>query len=270
MIVAYWRALADLGLTRVPDFSDPAAAKLLDGPLWRLMLKGAGALAREPQSVLARRMRPYVDGLVLRVAFIDAVIQASGVRQVVILGAGLDTRAWRLPALRGARVFEVDHPATQAYKRAHVARLGPPLAEVSFVPVDFTRDDLASALAGAGHDLRAPSLWVWEGVIMYLDDAALRSTLSTVRRLSPPGSELIAHYHEREASASAVLFRTLLLSSLGEPQLGIRAQQVMRAEIERSGFRLIEDAGLAEQAARVGATAPANSSLDISRVLVAA
>jgi methyltransferase (TIGR00027 family) len=269
MIVAYWRTLGDLGLTSVPGFSDPAAAKLLDGPLWRLLLRGAAALARDPQREAARRVRPYVDGLVLRVAFIDAVIQASGVRQVVILGAGLDTRAWRLPALRGARVFEVDHPATQAYKRAHLARLGPPLAEVRFVPVDFTRDDLASALKGAGHDPGAPSVWAWEGVIMYLGDAALRSTLGAVRRLSPPGSKLIAHYHEREASASAALFRTLLLASLGEPQIGIRAQQAMRAEIERAGFRLIEDAGLAEQAARVSAPAPAETSLEISRVLVA-
>jgi methyltransferase (TIGR00027 family) len=269
MLVAYWRVLAELGLTSVPNFSDPAAAKLLDGPFWRLMLRGAHALARNPESELARRLRLNLDGLILRVAFIDAVLRESAARQVVILGAGLDTRAWRLPELRAARVFEVDHPSTQAYKRARVELLGPPFAALSFVSLDFTRDDLASALRAAGHDPGAPTVWIWEGVIMYLNDAALRGTLRAVRQLSAPGSTLIAHYHERESSATSVAIRKLLLSALGEPQIGIRSRQTMRAEMARAGFEVVEDAGLPEQAARVGARAPTGSDLQISRIIVA-
>ena len=270
MVVAYWRSLADLGITSVPNFSDPQARRLLATPGWRFMNGRAAALARKPESPLALGIRPWVDGVVLRVAFIDAVIAERGIRQLVILGAGLDTRAWRLPALRGGRVFEVDHPATQAYKRAHVAALGPALAQVEFVAVDFARDDLARALAAAGHDPSVPTLWVWEGVIMYLDDAALRGTLAVIRELSAAGSTLLAHYHEPEQTAYVAVARRLMFSWLGEPQVGVRKRQTLRDELVRAGFQVIEDAGLSEQAARVGAQLPLNPKLQVSRIMVAA
>jgi methyltransferase (TIGR00027 family) len=271
MMVAFWRALADLGVTTVPGFSDPMARRLLDGPVWRYMLRRAGALLVDPRADFAAKMRPWVDGIVLRVAFIDAVIADAGARQVVVLGAGLDTRAWRLEALRGARVFEVDHPATQAYKRERAAGLGAPLAGVTYVPVDFTRDDLAAALRSAGHDASAPTAWAWEGVTMYLDAAALRSTLAAVRRLSAPGSVLAAHYHEPEATPSMSLARKLIFSWMGEQQVGLRSRAVMRDELVRAGFRVVEDAGLPEQAARVGAGdgSAADGRLKVSRIAVA-
>jgi methyltransferase (TIGR00027 family) len=187
----------------------------------------------------------------------------------VILGAGLDTRAWRLPALRGVRVFEVDHPSTQTYKQRRVALLGPALAELSFVPIDFTRDDLEQTLQAAGHQPSVPTVWLWEGVIMYLDDVALRKTLNAIRHMSAPGSTLIAHYHEPEATRSAATSRKLIFSWLGEPQLGLRTRQTMQAEIARAGFELVEDAGLVEQAARVHARAPSEMRLQVSRILLA-
>jgi methyltransferase (TIGR00027 family) len=269
MLVAFWRCLGDLGITTVPHFSDPAARQLLRGRFWRFMAARGEALARNRDGKTARGFAPYVDGIVLRVAFIDAVIAASATRQVVILGAGLDTRAWRLPALRGVRVFEVDHPATQAYKRENAPRLGAPLADLRFVAIDFTRDDLAAVLKAAGYDSNVPTVWVWEGVIMYLDDAALRSTLNAVRRLSAPGSTLIAHYFEPEATESAATVRKILFSWLGEPQIGLRTRATMRDEITRAGFRMVEDAGVPEQAARVGASAPNNDRVRVSRISVA-
>jgi methyltransferase (TIGR00027 family) len=271
MMVAFWRSLADLGVTTVPDFHDPMARLLLDGPVWRFMLRRAAAKAADPAGEFATKMRPWVDGIALRVAFIDAAIARAGVRQVVLLGAGLDTRAWRLEALRGARVFEVDHPDTQSYKRAHAARLGAPVAEVRYVPVDFTRHDLTSALKAAGHDAGAPTVWVWEGVVMYLDDAALRATLRAVRASSAPGSTLVAHYHEPDAAASASAVRRLMFSWLGESQIGLRGREVMRDELTRAGFLVTEDADLAAQAARVGAAATSASTtrLRVSRIAVA-
>jgi methyltransferase (TIGR00027 family) len=268
-MVAFWRNLGDQGLTSVPNFSDPGARRLLSGPFWKFMLGRGDLLTKTPSGKTAQGMRPWIDGIIMRVAFIDSVILASGARQVVVLGAGLDTRAWRLDGLRGARVFEVDHPATQAYKRKHAAQLGAPQAELHYVAVDFTRDSLARELVVAGFDLTAPSAWVWEGVIMYLDDGAFRGTLSAIHRLSAPGSTLIAHYHLPEAKQSVAAVRKLLFSWIGEPQIGLRTEACMREEITRAGFELLEDAGIAEQAARVGATLSGDVRLRVSRILVA-
>lgn len=269
MMVAYLRALADRGVTSVPGFTDPVAQRLLTGPGWRLLLRVTEPLAAQPDSEGARRMREWLDGLTLRVAFIDAVVGAAEARQVVILGAGLDTRAWRLEALRGARVFEVDHPDTQAWKRARTPSLGTPLAEVTFVPVDFARDNLATSLRAAGHDAARPTVWIWEGVIMYLGDDALRRTLADVRALSAPGSTLLAHYHEPEPSVTSSMARRFVFGWLGEPQLGLRTRQTMREELTRAGFAVAEDAGLDEQAARVGAPPPLHTRLRVSRIVVA-
>jgi methyltransferase (TIGR00027 family) len=259
MMVAFWRALADRGVTSIPKFSDPFAARLIAGRFWQRFLARAERRGE--------KFKPWVDGLVLRVAFIDAVIAELKPRQVVILGAGLDTRAWRLETLRGVRLFEVDHPATQGYKRRHAPKLGAPIADLIYVTVDFVRDDLAARLKAAGFDAAVPTLWIWEGVIMYLDDAALRSTLRAIRTLSAPGSTLLAHYHEPNRRRG--LLRSLIFRFLGEPQIGLRTQTTMKSEIERAGFSLREDAGLEEQAARVGTTSFADAPLKVSRIAVA-
>src|SRR5262245_57489514 len=97
--------------------------------------------------------------MALRTSTIDAAVRAavaSGTRQVVILGAGFDGRAWRMQELAGIRVFEVDHPATQAAKRSHLGTLPPTMANVEFVSVDFERESLDTALARAGHDPTRP------------------------------------------------------------------------------------------------------------------
>jgi methyltransferase (TIGR00027 family) len=219
-----------------------------------------------------RAARGHLDGLMLRVAFLDALAAEHSASQVVIVGAGLDTRAWRLTSLRGVRVFEVDHPATQAYKREGVARLPAPLAQVSFVPVDFTRDALEAALGSAGHNPSLPTLWIWEGVIMYLDDAALRGTLAALRRMSSSGSTLLAHYHEPDPKTDptgSVVMRKLVLRWLGEPQIGMRSRDQMRSELERAGFAVLQDAGVVEQAERVGGSAPTIAVSRVSRVAVA-
>jgi methyltransferase (TIGR00027 family) len=269
MMVALWRAYADFGLTSVPNFKDAAASKLLDGPIWRVALRWGEALAHKPEESQAG-MRWYLDVVVLRVAFIDALIAETRARQVVILGAGLDTRAWRCEALRGVRVFEVDHPSTQSYKRAHASRLGATLAELSFVPVDFSiTGALERALAEAGHDPTQPTLWVWEGVIMYLDDAALRGTLGVIRRGSAPGSRLLAHYHEPAIEPVALRWRRFVLKWVGEPQIGLRSSAVIADELTRAGFELEQDADLTTQALRVGAPARTDPRGLTSRIAVA-
>jgi methyltransferase (TIGR00027 family) len=269
MLVAYLRAMGDLGLTSVPGFADSASGRLLPGPIWRVMLQWAQRLARAPDSALRRDCLAHVDGLVLRVAFIDAVLAERALRQVVIVGAGLDTRAYRLEALTGARVFEVDHPDTQAFKRRMAPRLGLPLAELRYVPMDFRRDALDDALLAHGFDCAQPTLWIWEGVVMYLDAHAVDATLAALRRLSAPGSTLLLHYHEREPQVFQRLVRFALMALVGEPHVGLRTREEMHAALQRGGFRVLEDAGVPEQATRVGVRADVPVHLRVSRIVVA-
>lgn len=129
---------------------------------------------------------PRASGIA-RTRFIDDVVTAAmtGDTQCVLLGAGYDTRAHRLPALAGRRVFEVDHPATQAKKRS-VLGAGP-----VYVPVDFERDDLRTSLVEHGFDPGRPSVFVWEGVTNYLTAEAVDTTLAAVREL---GGSLVFTY----------------------------------------------------------------------------
>lgn len=138
----------------------------------------------------------------------------AGGRQVVLLGAGFDARAHRLP-LEGARVFEVDHPATQARKRAVL-----PEGAV-YVPFDFENTSaLPDALRAAGHDPSAPTLTLWEGVTMYLSEPAIDATVRAVTTLSAPGSPFVFTYLERASVKSPSLAQRIvawLVAGASEP-----------------------------------------------------
>jgi methyltransferase (TIGR00027 family) len=125
-----------------------------------------------------------------------------GIGQYVLLGAGLDTFAWRSPLAAGIRVFEVDHPATQEWKRRAGRDLSrgrgvePDQAEpehTTFVPVEFGRDSLGDALGRAGFDFAAPAFVSWLGVTMYLERDAIGQTLAVAGGLAP-GSEIVLDY----------------------------------------------------------------------------
>jgi methyltransferase (TIGR00027 family) len=96
----------------------------------------------------------------------EAVLAAArdGIRQLVVLGADLCARAWRMEGLADTKVYEVDYPATQDYKRTRLGDLAPKARGVKFVGVDFETDDLKRALEAAGHERAAPTTWIWEGV----------------------------------------------------------------------------------------------------------
>jgi len=137
-----------------------------------------------------------IDHMVLRTAAIDAhLVQAiaSGIEQVVILGAGLDARAWRMPALVGATIYEVDHPATQGFKQDRTRDSKPP-TEVRYVSVDLERDRFSEVIVEAGFQPAERSVWIWEGVAMYLPIEAVHDSLSQLLALAAPGSELLMTY----------------------------------------------------------------------------
>lgn len=134
---------------------------------------------------------PHMEAwLALRVAFLDRLVGIAvdrlSARQIVVLGAGYDTRAARLPR-SGVRFFEVDHPATQASKRAELGKIaGYPVDAATYASCDFEREDPVTRLIECGFDATEPALVIWEGVVPYLTEAAVRATATRLATgLSP-------------------------------------------------------------------------------------
>src|SRR5262249_14302227 len=123
--------------------------------------------------------------------------------QVVVLGAGLDSRAWRMPELADIDVFEVDHPASQVDKQARVESLRPTSRSVRFVPVDFTQDRLDAGLVKAGRRSDTATVWIWEGVVPYLRKVEVVAALRAISVLSHEGSRLIVNYQSPSMRARA-------------------------------------------------------------------
>lgn len=172
----------------------------------------------------------------------DALREAlgAGATELVLLGAGLDDRGGRLPELAGARVFEVDHPDMQRYKRERLASAGRG-DDRTFVAVDFERDRLVDALPASGFDRAATSFWIWEGVTVYLTPDAISATLAAVRSLSASGSRIAITYSEPGALGRLSPALAALASAIGEPLRGALGQGEMRGRLESSGFRVVSD-----------------------------
>jgi methyltransferase (TIGR00027 family) len=272
-MVAMFRALANDGFTRVPGFRDPYARTMLP-PGWAAAYRVLSRWAPRSRPEQRDRALTQLDVVPLRVATIDVELKAAvatGCRQVVLLGAGLDTRAYRMPALADAVVYEVDHPATQAYKRRKASPLAPLARSVTYVPVDFESSSLAERLAATTFRADAPTVWVWEGVLMYLTDAAVRATLADIARCSAAGSTLIANYHTPDATpvAHERYVRAVLLSLWREPHIGQRTPETMQAMVRGAGFEIVNDSDPPAWAERLGADAPVRPSARVMRILVA-
>ena len=183
-----------------PIFDDSLAFELVD-PEIRAMLAHyaprvppAGEDANPEAASLEeiRRARGYLP---FRQRYQEERLDAAyrrGVRQFVLLGAGLDAYAFRQTPGRGdLQIFEVDFPATQAEKRARIAALGwTEPGNLHFAPCDFEHETLVDSLASAGFDRSRPSYFAWMGVTVYLKRETVRSTLSDVLSISPPGSSI--------------------------------------------------------------------------------
>ena len=251
LYVAMGRAVAHAE-GRVRGFSDPIARQLLPPDarhLVDLLLSGepAGRRDRARLSVVRRVVRM----ISLRtIAIDDAVRAAAPVRQLVILGAGLDARAWRMQELSDAVVFEVDHPATQAVKRERTAALRPAAREVRFVPVDFQRDALDEVLARAGHDAGVPTVFLWEGVVRYLTLAAIEATLDAVARRSAPGSRFVANYTAGGGRTRAL--QNVVLRVIGEPIRSEHTSAGFAALLAKRGFGVVSDTNAVQWAERGG------------------
>lgn len=213
--VAFNRALGNLS-PQVTGFSDPAAERFL-APRW--VKRVERARRRLPKSPLPFWMRGMALFNQFRTAVLNSALCAAlPFEQLVVLGAGLDGRGWRLAELAGVVVYEVDHPDTQAIKLERAARLHPVAREVRFVAVDFGQDDLAARLSEAGFDAGQKSFWLWEGVTMYLNPDDVQKTLATVASLSAPGSQLALTYMaDAKRSFPTRLFLLAFGVMTGEP-----------------------------------------------------
>ena len=271
--VALARALANDGFTTIPGFADPIARVLLSPP-WKALHRLMSRSLRRASRARRERVIAVLDAIPLRVKAIDAELEAAanaGVKQVVILGAGLDTRALRMPSLASMDVFEVDHPATQAYKRRKTSGMRPLAASLRFVPVDFERSSLIGSLRQSGFDPGQATVWIWEGVVMYLTDQAVRRTLVDVAWGSAQGSLLLLTYHVPAADGlgAEARVRSLFLSLWREPQIGLRTTDSMHEAVRGAGFAVLSDTRPAQWAQALGAGAPSGHTAEVSRLLVA-
>ena len=220
--------------------SDPTALALLPDDARALVERFRSGVA--PKGIRGRLEHTYLDihtkVMVARTVAIDDAVREASSPQLVILGAGLDGRAWRMPELSETTVFEVDHPDTQREKRERVTSLAQAARDVRFTPVDFTRDNLDDALAAAGHDPAVATTWLWEGVVMYLTPADVEATLTVIERRSAAGSRLIVAYH-----SPALMLRLIgpIVRRLGEPLRSAFTADTMRTLLARYGFEVVRD-----------------------------
>lgn len=197
-----------------PLFVDPWAEKI------------AGAEGEDIAKRLDARFPPMELWLALRVAYLDRLVGLAvdrlSVRQVVILGAGYDTRAARLPRA-GVTFFEVDHPATQAAKRERLARLDRyPIDAARYVTCNFEREDPIERLAANGFSTHEPALVLWEGVVPYLTEGAVRATASRLAGgLDPRSLVAFDFVGKRFASGQSLSEKDhetrAMVGDLGEP-----------------------------------------------------
>lgn len=251
VMVCMARAMAD-GRPDAAGFTDPTALALLPEPARQRVERFRSG--EVPRTLRGRFEHVFMDRrskmMVARTIAIDEAVRAAASPQVVILGAGLDGRAWRMPELREVTVFEVDHPDSQREKRARAAALAQVAREVRFVPVDFTRDRLDDALAAAGHDPARATTWIWEGVVMYLTRADIEATLAVVASRSAPGSRLIVLYLSPALISRLVGF---LVRRLGEPFRSAFTAEQMGALLAKHRFAVTRDESLPVIGARLSA-----------------
>ena len=217
---------------------DPIAVGLLGRGFARDMERAMHPVARDFRLFMAARSRYAEDRL--------AAAAAEGVTQYVVLGAGLDTFAYRNP-FPGLRVFEVDFPATQQWKREMLAEAGMGLPErLTFVPLDFEHKTLAEGLGEAGFDAGSAAFFGWLGVVPYLTLDAFRATLASIGRL-PAGTAVSFDYAfspETLSPKRRLVFNALSarVAAAGEPFRLFFAPEELEQELRSAGFNRIEQA----------------------------
>ena len=247
LAAAYHRAAHQV-LEHGRIFPDPLALRILG--------IDADTLDRETeQHPSRRRMRIFIAA---RSRFAEDALAAAverGVRQLVVLGAGLDTYAYRSACRDHLRIFEVDHPATQEWKRQRLADAAiPSPPSLTFAPIDFERETLAKGLEAAGFNLAEETFFTWLGVVPYLTEDAVWSTLAFIVSL-PNGAHVVFDYSDPPASLPADGRAShersaARVAKVGEAWLSYFEADALRAKLIDLGFTEVEDLGPPQIAAR--------------------
>ena len=229
----------DLALSILPA-GQRAVVRAMRWPLLRRLTISAGERAVPGSWSLITSRKRYID---------DKLDEAlPNIDSVVVLGAGMDTRAYRLARRSDIPVFEVDLPVNIARKKAAVAQaIGAVPASVRLVPADFEHDDLISALTGLGYRTDARTFFIWEGVTQYLSQDAVRATLVALRTAAPPGSRLVFTYVRRDFIEGANMYDAAILYKRFRQRqqvwrFGLDPEQVS-AFVAEYGWQLVEQAG---------------------------
>lgn len=278
VLVCQGRAVAN-GRIAPGRFRDPTAMEMLDsaerGPV-------EAARAGVPPKDFAARfefemLAANAEVIAPRTIAIDDAVRFRPSPQLVILGAGLDGRAWRMMELADVDVFEVDHPASQDDKRRRVEALRPLSRTLHFIAIDFAADDLGVALGAAGHRNAVPTTWVWEGVVPYLTPDAVETTVRSVAQRSAPASRLIVNYQSPSWSAAAGRLLARAMATLArrpdplaaEPRRSSWTPATMAALLQRHGWTVDHDTDLLTLAQHEQITIRHARSLQHGRVVVA-
>jgi methyltransferase (TIGR00027 family) len=256
-----------MALFRAVETSEPANRRLFEDsyavPLLAGRLRALAQFAYLP--VFGGVVRAFLDfgwpgtrsSGVVRTRWIDDLVRESlrsGIKQFVLLGAGFDSRPYRLVEAASIQTFELDHPATQKAKRERLAtRLKTLPANVLFVETDFEKDNLHSKLKDAGFDQNKPALVLWEGVVSYLSEPAIDTNLVLLRNLLAPGSRLILTYVHQGVLDGSVDFRTARrwrwwVRRGGEPFISGFDPGTLANKVAGYGFDLQSDLSTADAA----------------------
>lgn len=196
-ITAVFRAVESIRPSRERLLHDIYADKFLR-PTFRLLLKSKLMAKFALWIAIDRRFPGATDTTVSRMRFIDDFLSRSitgGIEQLVILGAGYDSRAYRFPELRQIKVFEVDHPDTQVLKKRKILNMfGMLPRHIAYVPVNFERNQLIPKLTHAGYCRDLKTLFIWEGVCKYLSADAVDQLLISVALNACKGSSIVFDY----------------------------------------------------------------------------
>ncbi|BDU72868.1 class I SAM-dependent methyltransferase [Mesoterricola silvestris] len=219
-------------------FTDPLAGRIL-GPEAALAARRAEGDATQRQLRLFIAVRTRFAEDALRTAF------ARGARQLVVLGAGLDTYAYRNPLGQDLDIYEVDHPDTQQWKRRLLAEAAIPVPDnLTYVPVDFECETLEDGLTLEGFDPGKRTFFTWLGVVPYLAEETVFSTLAFIASL-PGGAQVVFDYGNPPGATPSAVMDTLerRVASVGEHLRSRFETEDLHARLRDLGFRAIEDLG---------------------------
>lgn len=239
-------------------FEDPFAGQLA-GPGWHFLCKSR-LLYLFATRTIYKSLNPIRRQVLARARYAEDKLREaleSGVRQYIIIGAGLDSFALRRSDLDGKiRIYELDHPATQQAKKARVEELNLRLPKNhEFVPIDFEKENLCHALAGSSYDPEAPAFFSWLGTVHYISQPAVFQTLTSIQSCACPESELVFDYAIPETHYSRQDHKTVsdlkrYTKRRGEPIISMFDPDVFPRQVSQLGFSLLENVSPQEQAGK--------------------